>query len=98
MTVRVVVDSCVALKWFASEQNSDMAKRLFDPSVERLAPDLILVEIANALWKNERLGRIRRPSVEQAIVAAPHYFSGYLRSADLMPEASELARSIDQPV
>jgi predicted nucleic acid-binding protein len=50
-----VVDASVVLKWFLREPDSAAADLLLEKSlndeVELLAPDLILVETASALWK-----------------------------------------------
>jgi len=50
-----VVDASVVLKWFLPEADSAAADYLLEEflndEVELLAPDLMLVETANALWK-----------------------------------------------
>jgi predicted nucleic acid-binding protein len=50
-----VVDASVVLKWFLREVDSAAADLLFEnflnDEVELLAPDLIVVETASALWK-----------------------------------------------
>jgi len=51
----VVVDVSVVFKWFAPEDDSPAARALQDKMVDGgwtlLAPDLLLAEIANILWK-----------------------------------------------
>ena len=50
-----VVDAKVVLKWFLREPDSAAAdfllEKFLNDEVELLAPDLILVETASALWK-----------------------------------------------
>jgi predicted nucleic acid-binding protein len=50
-----VVDASVVLKWFLPEPDSAAAdfllEQFLNDEVELLAPDLMLVETANALWK-----------------------------------------------
>lgn len=50
-----VVDASVALKWFLRESDSAAADSLLEKflndEIDLLAPDLILVEAANAIWK-----------------------------------------------
>jgi predicted nucleic acid-binding protein len=47
----VVVDSSVAVKWFIPELLSERALRLLDGTFELLAPDLLIPECGNVLWK-----------------------------------------------
>ncbi len=55
MTKICVVDASVVLKWFLPELESAAADYLLEgflnDEVELLAPDLMLVETASALWK-----------------------------------------------
>jgi len=55
MTLRYVIDCGVAIKWFLPEEDSDRALHLHDAltsgECELLAPDLLLIEFANVLWK-----------------------------------------------
>jgi predicted nucleic acid-binding protein len=50
-----VVDASVALKWFLRESDSAAAdfllEKFLNDEIDLLAPDLILVEAANAIWK-----------------------------------------------
>jgi predicted nucleic acid-binding protein len=50
-----VVDASIVLKWFLPETDSSIAdvllERFLNDEAELLAPDIILVETASALWK-----------------------------------------------
>jgi hypothetical protein len=48
---RLVIDSSVVIKWFVPEVHSDDALRYLDPDLERNAPELLLAEVSNILWK-----------------------------------------------
>ena len=98
MTVTVIIDACVAIKWFVAEPDSAQAQLLFGATIERAAPDFALLELANALWKNERLGRLETEKVRTAIATLPDFFSQLIPTANLLAEASDLAREIDHPV
>jgi predicted nucleic acid-binding protein len=56
-----VVDASVVLKWFLPEKDSGLADSLLEDflngDAELIAPDLILLEAANALWKRVELAR-----------------------------------------
>jgi predicted nucleic acid-binding protein len=52
----LVVDTSVALKWFIEEAGRAQAVQMLDVA-DRHAPDLLLVEVANVVWKRPRRAR-----------------------------------------
>jgi len=98
MTREVVVDSCVAVKWFVVEPDADKAVRLLDSDTSLFAPDFVLLEVANALWKNQRLGRLTSDHADRCLAEAPRYFDQLLPTPEFLEEALTLARAIDHPV
>lgn len=58
---RLVLDASVALKWYFAEPASDAARRIQQPAYDLCAPELLLLECANAPWK-----RIRRRELDAA--------------------------------
>jgi hypothetical protein len=56
-----VVDARVAIKWFVDEAGSARADSLLVETTSFVAPDLILLEKSNILWKKHRLGFRSRP-------------------------------------
>jgi predicted nucleic acid-binding protein len=60
--MRCVLDSSVAFKWVVLEADSDKARRLRDDFQhalhELLAPDVFTAELAHALTRAERQGRL----------------------------------------
>jgi predicted nucleic acid-binding protein len=93
-----VIDASVALKLLVEEEGSRAAAALLDgPAL--LAPDLIHVEVANALW---RMGRTGRLSEADAVDALALFRRLPLRrratDAALAPQALRLARLLDHPV
>jgi len=63
-----VVDASVVAKWFLPEAHKDKAEKLLqdfiDEQVELTAPDLLIAEFGNLLWK--RANKIKDISVAQA--------------------------------
>jgi predicted nucleic acid-binding protein len=49
-----VIDASVAVKWFVPELHSQEAAALLDPTFALHAPDLLFVEVSNALWNKTR--------------------------------------------
>ncbi|MEJ8571663.1 type II toxin-antitoxin system VapC family toxin [Microbaculum marinum] len=61
-----VIDASIAVKWVTGEEGSDAALHLLE-SARLLAPDLLISECANVLWKKVRRGEF---SLDEAILAA----------------------------
>jgi predicted nucleic acid-binding protein len=53
-----VVDASVAAKWFFAEVHGEEALRLLEPRHRLYAPDFLLVEFDNMVWKRVRRGEI----------------------------------------
>lgn len=64
--VEVVIDASVAIKWVAPEALSERAIELLE-GPRLLAPDLLVAECANILWKKVTRGEM---TGELAVVAA----------------------------
>ncbi len=62
---RLVVDSSVVIKWSVPEVHSADALRYLDPDCERDAPDLLLAEISNILWKKVGRKALTREQAER---------------------------------
>jgi len=50
----LVVDSSVAVKWYIPESGSDRAALLLRAGVRLVAPDLLIPEVGNVIWKRRR--------------------------------------------
>ncbi len=61
---RLVVDSSVVIKWSVPEVHSADALRYLDPDLERDAPELLLAEVSNILWKKVGRGELTRVEAE----------------------------------
>ena len=95
----VVLDACVAVKWYIYEQGRERALALLRASgTDFVAPDVFLPEVINALLKNHRAGVFERPLLDRALadpkVTAPQLVS----SAMLMDEAIEIAVQLRHPI
>ncbi len=95
--MRVIVDASVAVKWFLLEPLSETARDLLDSEATLAAPDLVLPEIANVLWKRELTGGITGDQVAAAAAALPIFFDEFVSSVRLMARALEIARALDHP-
>jgi len=93
-----VVDASVALKWLVDEEGSGAAAALLEGPL-LLAPELIHVEIANALWRMARVGRLTEADAADALALFQRLpLRRRLADRDLAAEALRLARLLDHPV
>ena len=53
-----VVDASVAIKWYTPESHALQAEKLLSDVYELHAPELLLPEFGNIIWKKERRGEI----------------------------------------
>ena len=96
--MRYILDSCVGIKWLLKEIDSDKAIRLRDEFChgihELLAPDIYPIEVAHALTRAERQGRITPAegltSFQDTIALLPD-LRPYL---PLLPRAYEISSAI----
>lgn len=67
----VVVDASVAIKWFIPEDHTSEAELLLTDDFQLHAPELLLPEFANILWKKSRARDITDAQADTAL----SYFS-----------------------
>ena len=67
LPVSVVVDASVAAKWLFTEAFSPEALGLLNGDASLYAPDLLLPEVGNILWKRVRSGEISREKAEELL-------------------------------
>ena len=86
-----VVDCSVALKWYIPEPHTESASQLLDGSHELHAPDLLLPEFGNCLWKKVRQGELAA-NESRSILRALGKVPIEIHSSELLLEAAlELA-------
>ena len=93
----VVVDSSVAAKWFLEEGGSAEAEALLERD-NAIAPDLVVAEVLNAIWKNVRMGRIVPAQMKFVAAALPGRFSLIVPLHAVAVRAGEIAIELDHPI
>jgi len=93
-----VVDASIAIKWVIPEVLSDAANRFRDGEDEFLAPDLLLVEVANALWKKTKTEEISAREAAAALDLVGQSGIDLHPTGPLLLRAMEVARRLDHPV
>ncbi len=90
-----VLDSCVGFKWLVVEQDTDKARKLRDEYRqavhELLAPDVFPVEVAHALTRAERQGRITLAEGAQLMTDMLNTLPQLFPSLPLLPRAYQIS-------
>jgi predicted nucleic acid-binding protein len=101
----VVVDASVAAKWFLPENGEalvDQAAALLDQydrkEIQFVVPDLFYVEIASAIWKAVRVGRVSRAFGDQALVLLTQREFATVPSLKLLDGAFQIAAEYERTV
>ncbi len=93
--MKLIVDASIAVKWLFTEPHSHESRRLLAPRIDLDAPDFILTEVANVIWKKARRKDIPSPTpyikelanLKDAVALQP--------STELVIKAAALAAQID---
>jgi predicted nucleic acid-binding protein len=93
-----VVDASVAIKWFFPEIHADAALRLLVPQHTLHAPDLILPEFGNVIWKRFRKNEISKTEANAALQGLLTLHLQLRPSQPLIELALEIACSEDRTV
>lgn len=93
-----VVDASVALKWVIPEPLSDRAAHLLDNGEGLIAPEMLLIEVANALWRKIARREITAREGNRALELLSESGLDLTPAAPLVGRALDLARMLQHPV
>ena len=93
-----VVDASIAVKWVIPAGLSDKADRVRDGEEDILAPDLLLVEVANALWRKTSTREIAPHEADVAFDLVRRSGIDLRPTGPLLPRAMGVARRLGHPV
>jgi predicted nucleic acid-binding protein len=93
-----VIDASAATAWLANEPDSADLDILIANGQELIAPDLIIAEIGNALWKKSRAGDFDAARTEEAFKILHGVGLKLIESGTLVVEAVQLASRLTHPV
>ena len=96
--MNLVIDASVAIKWFEPKSLSREAARLLDGGDALFAPDFLLVECGNIIWKKVRLGELTRADGDVALGALRSGPIDFVGTRPLVERALHLAHEIDHPL
>lgn len=102
MSSRLVIDSSVVVKWYVAEHDSVQAIVLFDlwtnDDIELFAPDLLLIEVGNILWKKQRIGAMTSIQAQKTTSTVTALTIPWSDSHELLPQAISIAIKHDRTV
>jgi predicted nucleic acid-binding protein len=90
-----LIDSSVAVKWFVAEEQQSAAEALIGTAL--IAPDLLMIEVSNAMWKKWRKQEIdvAQAAAAQSIVTS---FVELVPSRPFAESALAIAIELEHPV
>jgi len=94
----LVIDASVVVKWFVEEDLADEAASLLRRPPPLHAPDLIVAEATNAVWKKVVRGAITREQAEAFALSIPHSPLQLTPSLFLHARALDIAIELRHPV
>jgi predicted nucleic acid-binding protein len=94
----IVVDASVVAQWFAREPGSHTAAALIEREQPLVAPDIMPVEVANALWKKVRRGDLEHRELQQAVTHLLASDVVLVSTVSLLGRAALLAVEAGHPV
>ena len=94
----VVVDASVVIKWVIPEVLSEHADRVRERDDDVIAPDLLLVEVANALWKKTIGREISAREADGAFALLSESGVDLRPTGPLVARAMDMARRLNHPV
>jgi predicted nucleic acid-binding protein len=94
---RAVIDASIAVKWVVQEDRTAQALALRTSCNKLLAPDLLIPECANILWKKVKRGEL----IEKEALLAARLLAfapvELVETRNLLQMATELAIQLDHP-
>ena len=93
--MKLVVDASVAIKWVIEEEGTRAALELLDHPL--LAPDLLLAECLNVLWRKRKVNELTAEEGAAAVTALAAARVDLLPIKPLMPEILALAVHLGHP-
>ena len=91
--MRVVLDASAAVEVALNRGKEPALAAILDESEEILAPDLLVPEVVNAIWKEHQLGGLGLAICEEALAVLLDFVDTWVPSRELYREAFALSRA-----
>lgn len=96
--MRAFIDASVAVKWFVAESGRATARVLLEDHVERIAPSILTLEVANALRRKAALGEVTLAQARMSLAELPAFISYRVDCDDLVEQAFSLGVELQHPI
>jgi predicted nucleic acid-binding protein len=93
----LIVDASVGIKWFVDEPGSDAARQLWRVETRLLAPDLIVAEVCNTIWRKVRIGQATPAQAEEVVARMEHGVLEFRPTIPLAARAMAISLALDHP-
>jgi predicted nucleic acid-binding protein len=94
----IVVDASVAVKWFVQEDHREDAACLIKAELPLVAPDFVLTEFANIIWKKSIKGEVAAEQAKTLIEVVSLPFSRLIPAAQVVSEALEIGLDLNHSI
>jgi predicted nucleic acid-binding protein len=93
----LIVDASVAIKWFVDEPGSNSARQLWRDEARLLAPDLIVPEVCNTIWRKVRIGQAAPAQAQEVVVRMQQGVLEFRPTLPLAARAMAVSLALDHP-
>lgn len=90
----IVLDASVAVKLLSEEPDSDLAAARVASASLIVAPDIIMIEVAHALWKKDHTTPNAATDAQAAVAALAQMIDRLVPADALLPAALTLAHQL----
>ncbi len=90
-----VIDASVILKWIFPEEDHDLARGLKRQPL--IAPDLIMSECVNAVWRRAAREQMSSDQIDEALLLISRFGIDLHPSRELVRRAGAIAFALDHP-
>jgi predicted nucleic acid-binding protein len=98
----LVFDCNVVIKWYVPEVHTDKGQKILDTyvngKIQLQAPDLIHAELANVLWKKNRLEGLEIEKAKRILRSFEELESVFAPTRDLFQQALDIAHECQRSV
>jgi hypothetical protein len=94
----IVVDASIAVKWFVAEPGHEAADRVLSFHSDMIAPDRLLLEVANTMLRKTQRGEMSDYQASAALVRLPTLLVEIVPSQVILTQAFALARALNHQI